>query len=87
MVWHQTQIDQLAEIRARAAAALYFQGTSYKELAETLGFSAPRIGQLIKSNDQPPWRLLCRSNTGWRTSPACQLIDGLAPYSHAQSQY
>ncbi len=58
MAWHQTQIDQLAEIRARAAAALYFQGTSYKELAETLGLSAPRIGQLIKSNNQDAMEVL-----------------------------
>lgn len=49
--WHQQQIDRLAEIRARAVATLYLEGTSYKELAEKLGLSTPRVGQLVKSND------------------------------------
>lgn len=48
---HQEAIDHLAEIRARAMAALHARGYSYKELADTLGLSAPRVGQLVSGND------------------------------------
>jgi len=45
------EIDRLAEIRARSIAAMYARGTSYKEIASTLGLSTPRVGQLVSSND------------------------------------
>lgn len=47
----QEAIDQLASIRSRAVAALYASGRSYKELATELGLSAPRVGQIVSSND------------------------------------
>lgn len=55
---HQEQIDQFAEIRARAIAALHAQGRSYKELASQLGISAPRIGQLVNANDAAAMQVL-----------------------------
>lgn len=48
---HQEDVDEIATIRAGAIAALYAQGYSYKELAETLGMSAPRVGQLLAGSD------------------------------------
>jgi hypothetical protein len=48
---YQTAIDRLAEIRARAIGALYARGSSYKELANSLGLSTPRVGQLVSAND------------------------------------
>jgi hypothetical protein len=48
---YRAVIDQMAEIRARAVAALYSRGYSYKDLASQLQLSAPRIGQLVSSND------------------------------------
>jgi len=48
---HQDAIDRLAEIRARSVAALHARGYSYKELADILGLSAPRVGQLVSAND------------------------------------
>jgi uncharacterized protein YutE (UPF0331/DUF86 family) len=48
---HQEAIDRLADIRARSMAALHARGSSYKELARTLGLSTPRVGQLVTAND------------------------------------
>jgi transcriptional regulator with XRE-family HTH domain len=48
---HQEAIDHLADVRSRAMAALHARGYSYKELADTLGLSAPRVGQLVSGND------------------------------------
>jgi uncharacterized protein YutE (UPF0331/DUF86 family) len=48
---HQEAIDQLADIRAHSIAALYVRGASYKELANTLDLSTPRVGQLVSTND------------------------------------
>lgn len=48
---YQNAIDRLAEIRMRSIAALYARGSSYKELANTLGLSPPRVGQLVSAND------------------------------------
>nr|BFE64971.1 hypothetical protein GCM10020063_094970 [Dactylosporangium thailandense] len=47
----QDNIDQIAEIRARAVTAMYARGYSYKDLAGLLDVSAPRIGQLVGSSD------------------------------------
>ena len=47
----QESIDEFALVRARAIAALYAQGYSYRELATSLGISAPRVGQLVGAND------------------------------------
>ncbi|MEV4134424.1 hypothetical protein AB0J72_19925 [Dactylosporangium sp. NPDC049742] len=60
---HQEEIDRLAVIRARAIAALYAQGRSYKELSQDLGISAPRIGQLVNANDVAEIQLL----KGWHS--------------------
>lgn len=48
---HRVALDQLAEVRARAAGALYAEGYTYRQLADTLGVSAPRVGQLVAAND------------------------------------
>ncbi|WP_194906253.1 sigma-70 family RNA polymerase sigma factor [Catenulispora rubra] len=47
----QTEIDQLAEIRSRSLAELYVRGKSYRDLAQMLGMSAPRVSQLVSAND------------------------------------
>lgn len=44
---HQGAVDRLSAIRTRALAALYAQGHTYRALADQLGLSAPRVGQLI----------------------------------------
>lgn len=49
---HRENVDEMALIRARAVVALYAQGYSYKELAQTLGVSAPRVGQLIAGSSE-----------------------------------
>jgi transcriptional regulator with XRE-family HTH domain len=48
---HQAEIDRLAEIRMRSLAALAAGGSSYRELAKTLGMSAPRVSQLVSANE------------------------------------
>lgn len=48
---YQDAIDTFAEIRARAVGALYSQGYTYKDLGALLGMSAPRVGQIVNSND------------------------------------
>lgn len=47
----QAEIDQLAEIRSRSLAELYVRGKSYRDLAQMLGMSAPRVNQLVSAND------------------------------------
>jgi len=55
---HQEDVDEIAAIRAGAIAALYAQGYSYKELAETLGMSAPRVGQLVTASGEAAIKVL-----------------------------
>ncbi|WP_433227817.1 hypothetical protein [Actinomadura formosensis] len=55
---HKKQIDRLAEIRSRSIAALHASGYSYRDLAEVLGISAPRVGQLVSSNEPPILEIL-----------------------------
>ena len=55
---YQAVLDQMAEIRARALAALYARGHTYKDLADKLGLSAPRIGQLVSANDDAALQVL-----------------------------
>jgi transcriptional regulator with XRE-family HTH domain len=47
---HQLEVDRLADLRARAVAALVARGYSYRELANVLDLSAPRIGQIVSGN-------------------------------------
>lgn len=48
---HQDIIEQLSAIRARAVAMMHAAGRSYKDLADEFRMSAPRVGQLVNSND------------------------------------
>ncbi len=47
----QTDIDSLAAIRTRAAAALYAGGISYRDLAKLLDLSAPRLSNLVSGTE------------------------------------
>lgn len=47
---HQEYVDNMAEMRSRAIAALYASGYSYRDLAKELGVSAPRVNQLVSGN-------------------------------------
>lgn len=47
----QEDVDKIAAIRAGAVAELYAHGYSYKQLADVLGMSAPRVGQLVAASD------------------------------------
>jgi uncharacterized protein YutE (UPF0331/DUF86 family) len=44
-------LDKTAAVRARAVAALYARGYTYKDLAGLLDLSAPRVGQLVGSTE------------------------------------
>jgi hypothetical protein len=44
-------LDKTAAMRARAVAALYARGYTYRQLASLLELSAPRVGQLVGSAD------------------------------------
>src|SRR5215471_3714779 len=48
----QAKLDKTAAIRARAVAALYARGYTYRDLAGLLDISAPRVGQLVGSTDE-----------------------------------
>jgi len=54
----QEDVDEIAAIRAGAIAALYAQGYSYRAMADTLGVSAPRVGQLVAASDAAPIEVL-----------------------------
>jgi transcriptional regulator with XRE-family HTH domain len=54
----QAEIDRLATIRMRSLAALYATGISYRELATALGMSAPRVSQLVGSNEEESMEVL-----------------------------
>lgn len=47
----QAVLDKTATVRARAVAALYARGYTYKDLAGLLELSAPRVGQLVGSTE------------------------------------
>jgi transcriptional regulator with XRE-family HTH domain len=54
----QAEVDQLATIRMRSLAALYANGTSYRELASTLGMTGGRVNQLVNSNEAASLEIL-----------------------------
>lgn len=51
IIQRQTDIDRLASIRMRAAAALYASGISYRDLAKLLNLSAPRLSNLVSGTE------------------------------------
>jgi hypothetical protein len=54
----QAKLDKTAAIRARAVAALYARGYTYRDLARLLDLSAPRVGQLVGSSDDAAVQVL-----------------------------
>jgi serine/threonine protein kinase/predicted transcriptional regulator len=51
IIQRQIDIDRLADIRTRSAAALYARGISYRDMAKMLDLSAPRLSQLVSANE------------------------------------
>jgi len=81
IVQRQTDIDRLADIRMRAAAALYANGTSYRDLAKLLDLSAPRLSNLVSGTESSAlevmkaWSAVELKISDWAISHGLELSD------------